>query len=73
MLKKVCESMVVQMGGEPTKNRMLCDYVVFFLSTGIKVIQIPTKKSKDVNFRFITESYFNWIRLDESEFLVNRP
>ena len=60
------------MGGEIAKSRMLCDYLVYFLDKGVKVMHLPNKRSKDVHFKFITESYFNWTKLDEADYEVNR-
>jgi len=72
ILKKVCESLITQLGGQITKSRMLCEYNVFFLEKDVRVMQLPNKRYRDINFRFITESFFNWIKLEEAEYEVNR-
>jgi len=51
---------------------MTCDYNVYFHSDNIKLFSGPMK-FKNVNFRFITESFFQWIRLNEEDFFVNKP
>ena len=72
ILKKVCESLILQLGGQCTRNRMLCDYNVFFLKRDVRVMQLPNKRFRDIHYRYITESFFNWIKLDEAEYEVNK-
>ena len=48
----------------------MCDYNVFFLQKDVRVMNLPNKRYKDINFRFITESFFNWIKLDDKDFVV---
>jgi hypothetical protein len=56
------------MGGQCWKSRITADYSVFFL-TEIKAVNGPIKY-KRVNYKFVTESFFNWLRLDDNDFVV---
>lgn len=47
---------------------MLCDYNVFFLKRDVRLMQLPNKRFLDIHYRYITESFFNWIKLDEAEY-----
>jgi hypothetical protein len=72
IMKKVCENLIKVMGGEICKGRMVCDFNIFFLEKDVKLMQGPMKKYKDVHFKYITESFFHWIQLDEDDYLVNK-
>ena len=70
ILKNVCIKLVEVMGGTKSNGRMLCDFNVYFLKDNIKLFQGPMQ-FKNVSFKFITESYFHWIRLNEEDFYAN--
>ena len=57
VLKNVCIKLVEQMGGAKATTRMNCDYNVYFHGENIKLFNGPMK-FKNVNFKFITESFF---------------
>ena len=59
------------MGGIKATGRMTCDYNVYFQNENIKLFSGPMK-FKNVNFKFITESFFQWSRLNEEDFYVNK-
>lgn len=68
-MRTVSEQLVCILGGLVTGNRMTCDYNVYFIND--KLVGIMSHASfKSVHFKYITESFFSWIRLNDVDFFI---
>ena len=63
LMKAICEKLIGVLGGTVSGNKMLCKYVVYFKGTLPKDHKEPNKKQ--VHFKYLTESFFSWLRLPE--------
>ncbi|TNV79554.1 hypothetical protein FGO68_gene12471 [Halteria grandinella] len=73
--KKFCLSLVNMLGGKEHNNLRMSDYEVFYkdsLDSTCTIFKRPAFLAgpKSICFKYITECYFNWIRFEDTEYLI---
>ena len=72
LLRKVCEQLVKDMGGQVQFGKATSHYSVFYKDRdSIKTVQGPGN-CKDVHYKLITDTFFHCSTMEDQDYLVTK-
>ena len=69
-MRNVCERLIGILGGKRWDSKVTANYVVYF-KRDVKPVCPPMKKFVNVHFKYVTECFFQWMRLKEEPFVID--